>query len=398
MQIHDTSGISQDRFRVLRLGRDWQEILYRQNIQNFVLKQIWGESDLKALAIDGSGVPWQIRTSGLAVVLQREGFYVRLDVSGRDPKSNEYPVRIQVQGQAFAHAEDMEARLSEIERYLWPNDPPVRFPGRVDIAADIWISDGDPEAAWLARSLHRQGSPMEAVLADWATHARNVELDARIKGRIGSETFYLGNRSLALLRAYRKDIAFEGNTAEAYKSLWASQGYDGSGAVLRIEAEIHRAFFRKHGDPKSGILISELDWTDYGRNLRTLWLSVLDSFSWRPETPNGSDRKSRRSESPLWQILRSEPVKDVPTEVHDRFVRIDRLGKIERLIKDVQAASWRAQEALGDSEANWIICSALDARASPQLSSIRSEWAKRSRWTGFFERQKENVKQEDSQG
>jgi hypothetical protein len=196
-----------------------------------------------------------------------------------------------------------------------------------------------------------------------------------------------------MIRAYRKDVAFEGNTADAYAAMWATRGYDGTGAVLRIEAEIHRDWFRKHGSKESGILISEMSWDQYTAHLRTLWITILDSFSWRP---GGIGRLDRRAESDLWVALRAEPVADVPADARSAFVRIDRLGQVERLVKDVQAAAWRAQEALGDREANRVIFSALDARASPRLLSIRKEWAKRSRWTGFYQRNKENEEAEQA--
>jgi len=391
MQFFGQSDITSDRFTVLRLGRDWQEILYSQNIHYWVSCGICGAAAKDTLAIDGTGARWIFRTAGTAIVLQTEGWYVRIDVSGRDRKPNEYPVRIQVQGHAFANADDIETRLSAIERYLWPDDPPLRFPSRVDIAADIWIregSKGQPSAAELARSLHRAGRPLDALRFDWSTHTRTAELDARLKGRIGVETFYLGNRSRALIRCYRKDVAFEGNTAAAYAAMWSARGYDGSGAVLRIEAEIHRDYFRKHGDEKSGSLISEMSWDDYTAHLRTLWISMLNTFSWRP----GIGRIDRRPESDLWLALRAEPVADVPADARSAFVRIDRIGQLETLVKSVQAAAWRAQEALGDREANRIIFSALDARASPRLLSIRKEWAKRSRWTGFHKRTTDHEK------
>ena len=119
---------------------------------------------------------------------------------------------------------------------------------------------------------------------------------------------------------------------------------------------------------------------------------MLNTFSWRP----GIGRIDRRPESDLWLALRAEPVADVPADARSAFVRIDRIGQLETLVKSVQAAAWRAQEALGDREANRIIFSALDARASPRLLSIRKEWAKRSRWTGFHKGTNENEKAADT--
>jgi hypothetical protein len=376
--ISDIFALNPDRFRVLRVGRDWQEIQFYGLQQQVWSNDAYFEDDeyKREVAICENVLSFRLVHIGKRPALRCQGWAIMALEHAPDGIPS---CTIQVQGVAWAGQPDLLLALDELEGWLTGGlMGHLRKPGRTDLCADIWISDGVPDPLAFVEALTL------STLEDWRTHLRKTDQQWRIvKDGRGLSTLYIGARARLQVRIYRKDSEFRGSTAPAFVPLWTSLGWDGTGAIVRVEFEIHRAWLRDHrvGHRR----LSQLTFAEWEKMLPGIWLSVLDLISFCP----GDGRKARRPESALWTALRVAPFEGRacdPVVVRSAVRERNEDDLHDRLNRSI----WASQEAFGDRVVGQMICV---ARAPPpELASEKMDWKKRSPWANHLTRKE---KEED---
>lgn len=358
------------------MSRDWQEIhFYGIDCSDLP----WGKMQLGSAysaTVDLAGLPvlfqWS-RKGPASAVAMAPGWYVKirepLECQGAVPR-----VSVQVQGTHWASGQAAGPALDSVEGYLTGGRVGCdRKPGRTDFCADIWIKDGSPDAVEFVDALTRSGPE------EWRTHLRKQdEIFRRLESGAGHSTRYIGARARLQIRVYRKDLAFKGSTAAAHGALWRSCGWDGTGAIVRVEFEVHRQWLREH--TLDGKRLSDLNLDEWQAVLPALWVQLLGLVSW---CPGQEGRKSRREESGLWAVLRAFPFEGVRCDsgkLRAAEIENDEDGLIDR----IRRAVWSGQEAFGDE----VLGQALTVARSPpaDISASRERWLDRSKWSGHKER------------
>lgn len=362
-------------FRVLRVSRDWQEIhLYQNPLINSESMHVWPD-EVEEIELEVGGELTRFRRlarSSSVVTWQAPGWYVK----GYRERPRGVPVAsLQAQGVAWASSPELGRCVDELEGWLFDGATGhIRRPGRTDLCADVWFRN-ESDALEELEQLEQLG------LEAFKTHARAVDRHQRkLSNGKGERTLYIGSRARLQLRIYRKDVAFSGSTFGAFQRLWRALGWDGSGAVLRIEFEIHRTWLREH---KLGAhRLSQLPLERFEELLPDLWRECLTVCSHRP----GTGRPGRRPESALWQALRAfdagrfEGRAPSGAELSSCELELEEEALGDRFVRSV----WSATEGLGDK----LVDELLEGARSPppRLEQEREQWAKRSRWTGHFKR------------
>jgi len=322
------------------------------------------------------GIPlllqWQ-KTGPESCTARAPGWFLKIrersEVSDKVPR-----VTLQAQGTHWATGRAIGGALDDFEGMLTGGILGApRKPGRTDLCADIWIMDGDPPALDFVEIVTR--SPIE----HWKTHLRKSdEIFRLLRDGAGHSTRYIGARARLQVRCYRKDIHFQGSTAAAFADMWRALGWDGTGAILRVEFEVHREWMRSHA--MDGRRLSDFTLDEWERALPALWPSILDAVSFRPGV---IEQICRRTESDLWRAIRAEPFEAKPPD--RASLRAAEIRADEReLLARINRAVWSGQEAFGDE----LTAEALRvARAPPgELANVREAWQQRSRWAGHKER------------
>jgi hypothetical protein len=378
------------RLEILRFARDWQDVLYDRNVLFF-----WDKTCLADRITElesATGQPWLGRESAGRKVFRSDGYYINaLDpVTLKHGRGYRYPTTVQIQGSAFARGLELETGLDEIETAIFGEVcPSYRRLGRVDLAFDVWIREGRQFTALeLARAIHRWGRASEALARDWKTHIRKPGIDSKIVGAELIETFYLGSRSVAMMRAYRKDIEFEGNTAIYLKPAWRARGWDETGVVLRIEFEIKREYVRTHALP-NGKPLTSLKWDDWTRALGAILNTLVSTVV---HCPNYDPEHAERAESSqLWRLLQTYA--SFTARAGERLTRFYAEPDEVETALDLERAIWRAAEVLGESEANRLISGAL-APAVPRARARRANWENNYLWVGYHEKRVRHAERE----
>lgn len=384
------SGQFLQRLQMLRFARDWQDVLYDEHVVFF-----WDRTCLRDTITElesATGQPWLGRETDGRKVFRSDGFYI----DARDPvglhhgAGHRYTTTVQVQGSAFSRGVLLSEALDEIEVAIFRETRPERRRmGRTDLAFDIWIREGEPfEPLELLRAIHRWGNGSEAHHRDWKTHLRAVAVDAKIVGGQPVETFYLGSRSVAMLRCYRKDVEFEGNTALHLGPVWRLGGYDGSGVVLRLEFEIKREYLRTHALP-NGVPLVSLGWENWEHVCNALLGTLVDTVVHCPEYD--PDHPDRAQTSMIWYLLQAYSAFARPAPRCVRFYAEP--DEIETALA-LERAVWRAQEVLGTEEANRLIDSA-SAPTVPRVGARRANWENGYLWTGYHDRRVYDARREE---
>jgi hypothetical protein len=184
------------------------------------------------------------------------------------------------------------------------------------------------------------------------------------------------------LRLYRKDVDFKGNTAHAYHEAWRERGWTGTGSVVRVEFEVHRRWLSKQREEKIEVMPNGEE-VETGRFLDTLAadeLFPLVGDVWRRLTggcyPNElwpRDRKDKKRAGP-WDLIRLAEWSD---ESGREIRRQDRCADVERALRNIRAAHYRAERILGSQQSS---AEYADLAHGEQYEDEKAAWSKRSRW------------------
>lgn len=388
----DLFAIFPNRWKVLRAGRDWQEV-HHYRTPTYTSRFIFDSFDITTqlnqkypVVVNGSVIDFVSHNGSNGRLYWRApGWNVAIaplehEVDGRLPV-----VSIQAQGVAWACAPDLPRCLDDLEGWLFDGVVGLlRRPGRTDLCADIWIKpgpEGEPEPGEFCDQV--LGSHLES----WLTKMRRTDQQWRVlrSGR-GASTLYIGARARLQVRCYRKDVEFLGSTAPAFDPLWRSCGWDGTGAILRVEFEVHRAFLREHAI--ADLRLSKYDLDRWESSLGRVWQGLLSICSYRP----GDTRKDRRAESPLWSALRAVSFEGRPIEAGVLRGAV-RAADEKALLDRVNRAVWSSEEAFGRDHS---VDAVGVARAPPvDLAAERERWEKRSRWAGHKARKEKEEHDRD---
>lgn len=372
----------ESRLVMLRFSPDWQDVLYDDYLLFY-----WEKGRPKEVCeqlAQATNQPWLIIEGRNKKVFKTDGFYiVCLDpVTAKSGAGHRYWTTIQIQGAAWSRGIDLQTALSEIEPVIFGQEiPGRRILGRVDIAFDIWIKDGRPPALDIARGLHRWGQAGMALDRDWKTHLRKPAIDCKIIGREFVETFYLGSRSVAMVRIYRKDLEYDGNTAIYLRPQWELSGWNDTGVVLRVEFEIKREYIRTHATD-DGRPLSSLKYCDWYQAYNAIATQFVNTVVHSP----CYDKKhpERSAPSILWKLLIDTAARYMPGPTLNRFYAEP---NIERARMDAERAVWRIQELLGTTEAARVLENAFQP-TRPDVLFRRGHWQAGYLWTGHQERLK----------
>jgi len=315
---------------------------------------------------------WQAAGPG-SCSARAPGWFVK--IRERTECSDTVPrVSLQAQGTHWATGRALGSAIDGFEGLLTGGIMGApRKPGRTDFCADVWVKDGDPPAIDFVDSVTQ--SPID----HWKTHLRKSDQIFRmLRDGHGQSTRYIGARARLQVRCYRKDIHFQGSTAAAFADMWRALGWDETGAILRVEFELHREWMRSHS--LNGRRLSDLSLDEWENALPALWPELLHAVSFRP---GENDQACRRDESRLWSAIRSEPFEGKqPDRASLRAAEIRADEK--QLLDRINRAVWSGQEAFGDA----LTAEALTVARSPppEMAPAHEAWQQRSRWTGHKER------------
>lgn len=370
------------RLQILGFGRDWQDILYDAPAAFWLFDQ--DPDRVASELMTKTGQPWVAKRKGEnRVTFETDGSRIDAFKPGRgNGCGKRYDTTCQVHGRSFARGIDLGVFLDEIETPIFGRAMvDGRLSGRIDLAFDVWIRPGWPdwiEPIDILRSLHAHGNPARALAGDWKTHFRKPGLTANIVGAERSETFYLGSRSVLMLRIYRKDLEFDGNTKSDLVERWRARGYDGSGVVARVEFEIKREYLRTHS--VRGVQLSRFHFSDWPLMIEILANSLTEQIAHCPDY----DPKCREAvdHSLLWLALRYHAKLSGASEPVSRYFPAP---DIDRALADLERAIWRAQEVAGLGLAERTALAAADCAAEP-VALRRELWQEQYLWTGYHER------------
>lgn len=344
---------------VVRAGLDWLTEHYRQPCRSIIDPPMQVGDTMLLRCFEGN-LPVIWREAGPRWVWQAPGLWIAARRPGSGlPPANQPAVVGQLQGHAWAAGCDAAVLRHAVEAAcgLYPHETADGIPSRIDLAVDLWAPDGG------LLDLLTAGGSLATAREVWGGQWRRVEVDepARIIGcgpRL--RTLYLGRRDTALLRVYRKNVEFEGNTADLYRDIWAANGYDGTGEIVRVEVELRRRWFKKQAI--AGRNLDRLGTDELLELVPSIWAECCDRWKFLPA---GDE----------WARVQGADFGGGAAGV--AIQRADRAARIERALAGLRAATWRA-DAICGGEVGAAELAAL-AR-SEEYRHDREKWARRSPW------------------
>lgn len=348
-------------------GYDWLDVYWKTPVNPDIYDWLAKEAVI-TVGTDavGRSRAWNTWGGDRAVVLRDHlGASMRVlnPRAERSPSDRTTPVSLSLEGTAWASGEGLSI-IDMVERCLGLEREHA-VAGRQDLFADVWFP---PSTGNLHRSAVADGD-VSIVREHWVTRSRRHELDVRIVGGHETPTLYLGSRSSGhMLRVYRKDVDYDGNTARLYHDRWTRAGWDGTGVVLRFEWEISREKLRHEivggvrGDTAS------LDWIIDHRS--DLWQWCLDCHRWVP--PAGIKTAKRRANR-VWERLRDVDWSD------DRPKKLPLALDRERLKQRSLRTLACLREACGDGAVETAAWSALNP------SQWQIDYVRKTPWCGLHQ-------------
>ena len=376
----------EQRVKILRQGLDWLEILHKRIVTGL-------EKDAERIKDDFeeiTGYGWILSESSNKVTFRTEGFYILCYKPGlRQGTGTIYGTQIQIQGSAFAQGIDVEETLDTIESILFgevlTNERQI---GRTDFAVDCWVKeikditingqtqkriDNQYDSECIFAGLNRFGNALKTAKRDFDTRLGKATITVKLIGGKETPTFYLGDRTRLMMRIYRKDVEYEGNTKRLIERTWRDKGFDSTGIVIRVEFEIKRKWLREFVSPdeKNGKGIS-YNW--FKSNYASIFTKCLDSVKHKPGKENG--------ESVLWRHIRAR-LRECETIGRQRLE-----PDLNRVRHDFRISIWRAIELLGKTESKELFEMCLQVSDIPHLERIRKKWLRSFQWKDYHRKRK----------
>lgn len=390
-----TKKLSVAAFLQLRSAIDWQDWHYNIPVKHEAYLDL---RDGGEFFIAKTRVEFKSTWTDSNLILKAEGYYIRIT----DPSVyqrriedglpvNKPPIAVQCQGHAFASGVDTFEVARDIEDMLRLHKP-VRIPGRVDLACDIWIKDGacSLSANDLFDTIICEGSPVK-IKQNWSTRSTRRETDATIKvddGKTGPPSIRLGSIRTLSLRIYDKTADFPRNTKDLIIDQWIDAGFEpGNGLVCRFEFRVMREYIRKNVWDVDGKTVdgSELTLEQLHQCIPQLWATCLHRFRYCPDSgdkrKNGQPIETRkRRVAPFWDLLIDNPPV-ISDEYLGPLLRFKKRGyDVGRLHESTVHYLINLTEAMGIEALDLVTVQAM--ADTPENRDYKSK----SRWTGFQDR------------
>lgn len=401
------------RIQIMRKALDWATIYYSEPVTKKRYLSI--PENTRNIEIAGVLHDFTIYEKPSSLVLNAEdGWYVRLQDPDWEQKGpiRQHGVEIQARGRMWAGGRDIWRALDDWEEWLELKvSPEDRIPGRIDLAADVWIKDppgsprgrkGDrqPTAYELYRLIIAEGDDQK-VSEIWATQSRMLDggatIDIRAVGRT-ARTMYLGHAKGIQLVIYLKTVEFQNNTVELLKAGWKeNSGWDpDNGLVARFEFRFSREAIREQEfpvlDKETGEILrvpgNKIHFEQLMEALPDIWNTCLDRIRFAPY--DGRTVATRmRPESELWTFFRENPPMLAGPGYGEGLTAVKRGYDVEELRKRAVHTLINIEHALGPMGPE-LVMRRLNRR-EPEDEMYRHSTS----WNGFRKRWKHGTGSRD---